>query len=835
MRCFMQKRIFLNNDWKFSKKYTAEMREPAFNDHDMEKVRIPHTVAVTPFHYFDESIYRMISCYRKTVVIDPEWREKRVFLHFDGVAHTAEVFVNGRPAGTHDCGYTAFETELTQFMEHNEDLVITVRVDSTETQNVPPFGHVVDYMTYGGIYREVWLEVREPVYIQDVFVRTKLPKKFCFQQGAGAQLSEAALSSQVCVDLSAMHEDPEPQNHQDKKLQLRQTLTRVRLQETENIDQDPYAQEQLLGVTELEGETASPSFHTFPVAVWDTESPALYLLTTQLCRDDTILDEKTVRFGFRKALFRKDGFYLNGRKLKIRGLNRHQSYPYVGYAMPSSMQRLDADILKKELCVNAVRTSHYPQSHAFIDRCDELGLLVFMEFPGWQHIGDEKWKEQACENLQEMILQFRNHTSIILWGVRINESMDDDSFYAKTNHIAHRLDPTRQTGGVRAIKKSHLLEDVYTYNDFVHNGRNAGCEPKSHVTSDMNRPYLITEYNGHMFPTRTFDYEDKRMEHAIRHANVLDAVAGQEDISGSFGWCMFDYNTHQDFGSGDRVCYHGVMDMFRNPKLAAAVYRSQDEQTDVLEVSSGMDIGEHAECIRGDVWIFTNADAVRMYKNGVFIKEYTPADSPYRSLRHGPVLVDDYIGNQLRDNEKFTTAQADAIRDVMNAAARSGMGDIPLHIKARAARVALQYHMKWEDALSLYNRYIGDWGGKSTEFRFEAIRGGKVVRTVIRKPAHELHIEADVDHTLLTEGETYDVALVRIRATDENGNVLPLCMEPVELQTEGALELIGPAVVPFRGGMTGTFVRTKGQSGSMALHITCGSQKITVPFQVSFS
>ena len=127
--------------------------------------------------------------------------------------------------------------------------------------------------------------------------------------------------------------------------------------------------------------------------------------------------------------------------------------------------------------------------------------------------------------LWDMVRQYRNHTSIILWGVRINESIDDDAFYKRTNEAAHELDDTRPTGGVRASKKSHLLEDVYTYNDFVHDGLLPGCEKKAKVTSDDSKPYLISEYNGHMFPTKTFDCEGRRTEHALRHANVLDAVA----------------------------------------------------------------------------------------------------------------------------------------------------------------------------------------------------------------------------------------------------------------------------------------------------------------------
>ena len=145
----------------------------------------------------------------------------------------------------------------------------------------------------------------------------------------------------------------------------------------------------------------------------------------------------------------------------------------------------------------------------------------------------------------------------------------------------------------------------------VYKRQNHGCEKKSAVTSDNSKPYLISEYNGHMYPTKSYDWEEHRVWHAMRHVNVLDAVAGEADIAGSFGWCMFDYNTHKDFGSGDRICYHGVMDMFRNPKLAAAVYACQQEKEPVLEISSSMDIGEHPGCNRGTIWIFTNADSVR--------------------------------------------------------------------------------------------------------------------------------------------------------------------------------------------------------------------------------
>ena len=532
-----------------------------------------------------------------------------------------------------------------------------------------------------------------------------------------------------------------------------------------------------------------------------------------------MVDEKTVTIGFRQAVFQEDGFYLNGRKVKLRGLNRHQSYPYVGYAMPESMQKLDADILKEELGLNAVRTSHYPQSHYFYDRCDEIGLLVFTEIPGWQHIGDAAWKDQAVENVKDMVRQYRNHTSIILWGVRINESIDDDEFYRRTNAAAHELDPSRQTGGVRAHAKSSLLEDVYTYNDFIHDGKARGCQPKRKVTSDKKKPYLISEYNGHMYPTKSFDCEEHRSEHALRHVRVLDAVAKEQDICGSFGWCMFDYNTHKDFGGGDRICYHGVMDMFRNPKLAADVYACQQEKKPVLSVSSSMDIGEHPGCNRGDVYLYTNADSVRMYKNDRFIKEYQKEQSPYKNLTHGPVIIDDLIGDLLKEQEHMSLAQEKEVKHVLNAVGRFGFSGLPKSVYLSALKLLLVYHMKVQDVVELYNRYIGDWGGTSTSYRFEAVKNGAVVKTIRKEPMHGVHLKTQADHTILQEKSTYDVAAIRIAACDENGNVLPFYQEPLVISVDGPLEVIGSKIISLKGGMGGTYIKTTGESGHAKLKI----------------
>ena len=808
----MTHRLYLNDDWLFTEQFEDSLVAPEYPENTLQPVRLPHTCKETPFHYFDESLYQMVSGYRRHLLIPKDWQGKRILLTFEGAAHDSTVFCNGKKVGEHHCGYTAFTVDLTDNVLYGQDNLLCVRLDSRENLNVPPFGYVIDYMTYGGIYRDVRLEVKEKVSLSDIFVHTAI------------DFRSSPVTAQITSEITLTESDENVtirQYYMPKSTAAAQESWRLLCEQTVSTD------------VSCDKEFSLTATITAPL-LWDTEEANLYILKTQLLyQDNTILDETETRFGIREAVFKKDGFYLNGRKLRIRGLNRHQSFPYVGYAMPKSMQRLDADLLKKELGLNAVRTSHYPQSHYFLERCDELGLLVFTEFPGWQHIGDDAWKAQAVANAEDMIRQYRNHPSIILWGIRINESPDDDAFYEKTNAVAHKLDPSRPTGGVRAMKKSHLLEDVYTYNDFLHDGEMPGCDPKKKVTSDMEKPYLISEYNGHMYPTKAFDNEERRSEHAIRHANVLDAVAGQPDIAGSFGWCMFDYNTHKDFGSGDRICYHGVMDMFRNPKLAANIYACEQEQTPVLEITSSMDIGEHPGCNRGNIYILSNADSVKMYKNDRFIKEYLPGMSPYKHLKHGPILIDDFIGDSFAQNERFRPKHAKEITDAMNLVARGSLNHIPKRLYLTALKLLLIYHIDFAEVTRLYTKYIGDWGGTATVYRFDAIKDGKVVKSVTKEPVREIRLEAEADHTILTEQHSYDVALVRIRAVDDHGNVLPFYQEPVRLITEGDISIIGPETIALQGGMGGTYVKSLGRSGQGALllqSLTAG--EVRIPFQI---
>ncbi|MCR5202346.1 MAG: glycoside hydrolase family 2 protein [Lachnospiraceae bacterium] len=796
-------RLYLNNDWYFNESFSEDMINSDYDWSKAKKVRIPHTVKELDYHYCNEEDYQMLSGYGRVLYIPKYYEGKTLLLTFEGIAHRAEVYINGTLAIIHNTGYTAFTADISELVNYDEKNYITVKCDSRESLNTPPFGYVIDYLTYGGIYRDVYLDVKEETYIKDVFLHSKISELHLTQTGYKA--GQSTVFSEICI---ACKKD------RDSNFRIEHLIS--------FHDKNDYKLISSYDFTGIIEDTREFKFKSQAgeVNLWDINSPNLYDIKTVLYENNEAIDERVIKFGFRKAIFKKNGFFLNGRKLKIRGLNRHQSYAYVGYAMPDSMQKLDADILKNELGVNAVRTSHYPQSHAFIDRCDELGLLVFTEFPGWQHIGDEEWKNQALINLDEMVVQYRNHPSIMLWGVRINESVDDDEFYTKTNELCRKLDPSRQTGGVRCYKKGSFLEDVYTYNDFSHRGNNKGCDRKSEVTPDMDKPYFISEYNGHMYPTKTFDDEEHRVLHMKRHANVLNEVSKQADICGCFGWCMFDYNTHKDFGSGDRICYHGVMDMFRNKKLAADVYSVFQSKEPVLRISSTMDKGEHPASRKGDVYILTNADSVKMYKNDEFIKEYKSTDTEFKFLKHGPILVDDYIGDAILENEPdLDKRQIENIKIILNEVARNGMHDMDKAVIAKAFLYKLKYNPAMEKVYDFYSKYVEGWGNEAITFKFVAFKNDQPVKEVIISPPNSRKLSVTVDHTNLEEINTYDVSAIRIQDVDNNGNVLPFSNDPLILSVEGDIELIGPDVISLQGGMTGTYVKSTGKTGEGKLTI----------------
>jgi beta-galactosidase len=593
--------ISLNKGWLYSETSSAAAMQPGFNDKGFVRVNIPHTNKMLPASGFAEQEYMFVSAYRRHFRLPKELKGQRIFVDFGGVMTAARVFINGKDLGEYKGGYTPFSFELTDDINWTGDNVLAVEVDSTERADIPPFGGRIDYLTFGGIYRDVNLRAVAPIFIENVFA-----------QPLNVMAERKGLS--VKVNLNAPN---------TSEIAITVNLTNVAEREQGIVSSYKAFPGTRQAVYEI-------LLEDLGVDLWDVKTPNLYKLEVSIGPPIEYqfkpTDHFTTKIGFREAKFTPEGFYLNGKHLKLRGLNRHQTYPFVGQAMPERVQKRDAWILKNELNCNIVRTSHYPQSPHFLDACDEYGLLVFEEIPGWQHIGDAEWQKLALQHVGEMIRRDWNHPSIILWGVRVNESGDNHDLYTATNKLAHELDDTRQTGGVRYRYNSERLEDVFTMNDF------------GFPLREPNHPlYLNTEFSGHMYPTKRFDGGERLREHTHRHARVHDALASDVRYAGGLGWCAFDYNTHDYFGSGDRICYHGVSDIFRIPKPAAGFYMSQIDPAErvVLEPAFHWACGDENEAFTFGL-VSSNCEKLKFFIGDKLVVEAEPDRKTYPNLKYAP-------------------------------------------------------------------------------------------------------------------------------------------------------------------------------------------------------
>ena len=724
-----QRRLYpLNHNWLYREQVQPNATGIKFDDTSLTRVTIPHTNKRLPWHGFDDKEYEFVSLYRRHFRLPVELKDRRVFVDFGGVMTAATVWINGQRLGEYRGGYTPFSFELTAHLNWNGDNVLAVEVDSTERKDIPPFGGEIDYLTFGGIYRDVTLRVVPNIFIENVFARPA-----------------DVLGPNRSVELRCYLDESKSTGGPLKLTAELRDGSRVIASQSSQFspNREPYYKITLnnLGATEL----------------WHIDQPKLYEMRVQLSEGSRVIDQYETRIGFREARFTADGFFLNGKHLKLRGLNRHQTFPFVGQAMPARVQRRDAWILRKELKCNIVRTSHYPQSPHFLDACDEYGLLVLEEIPGWQHIGDADWKELSVDNVERMIRRDWNHPSIIIWGVRVNESQDDHDFYARTNKIAHALDDSRPTGGVRYKYDSELLEDVFTMNDF-----------QIPLRAPNHPLYLNTEFIGHMYPTKRNDNIERITEHTMRHARVHNQLASDKRYAGGIGWCAFDYNTHANFCSGDRVCYHGVSDIFRIPKPAAGFYKSQCDPKDeiVLEPAFDWSRGDRNESFNVAM-VCSNCERIRIYIGDRQVAEVEPDRQNFGNLVYPPFVTN--------------------IRDGF----RHGWGDL----------------------------------------KIEGYLGGKVVitKTLSGKGVDQKLIVEPDDRELIGDG--IDATRVVMKVTDEYGAVRPFANAALSLSLQGPAEIIGENPFALFGGVGAIWIKTKAGQGLVKLtatHPTLGSKTVEI-------
>jgi beta-galactosidase len=607
-----------NHDWLFGGLYVNGAEAPGYSESGFANVTLPHTVTPLSWGDWDHSLWEQVWIYRRHID-QSAVGGGRAFVDFQAVMTSATVYLGGAQIAQHQGGYLPWSVELTPRLGPGDN-VLAVVVDA-RWLDVPPDGNAngarsVDYLQPGGIYRDAALRIVPQVFISDVFA--KPTDVLSANPGVDVQFTiDAARVPSGPVSLSAAVLDGANQlgagNGTVSVSAVGQTVATV-------------------SITGLSG-----------VTLWSPETPRLYQVQATLTADG-VSHTFTARIGFRQATFRTDGFYLNGHRVQVFGLNRHQLFPYTGMAAAARLQRRDAELLRNELNCNMVRCSHYPPSPYFLDACDELGLMVWEEPPGWQYMGDAAFQALVLQNVHDMVVRDRNRPSVVVWATRLNETANYTSLYAQARQLAYTLDGTRQTTGAMTNQStSGWAEDLFAYDNYDSSNGNATIRPPV-----AGVPYIVSEAVGALDGAPLYRWVDTEATLAIQckmHAQVHNIARSNTAYAGLLGWAGIDYAS---LNGGNRIWHNvkwpGVLDTFRVSKPGAAFYRSQVDPkvTPVILPVFFWDFGPNspANGPGAGTMIATNCDRLEIYVAGQHFATGTPDTQDYASLSHPPVIVD---------------------------------------------------------------------------------------------------------------------------------------------------------------------------------------------------
>lgn len=742
----------LTAGWRFGGRFTDEKAtRPDYDDSGFEQVTVPHCATPLSWRDWEPEAWEHEWIYRHRFALPDSFAGTRVFVDFEGVLTGATPWLNGRRLGRHLGGYLPFGHEITGLTRPGEN-VLAVVVDG-RWLDVPPGGHpegavTVDYFQPAAIHGHVTLRAVPPAFVSDVFARP-------------ADVLDPE-RRRVDVECTLDPGDARPEAA-EVRLEL---LDGDRVLSSATVTAGPAS-----GTAQVVRGTLGGSGELAGIELWDLDAPKLYRLAATLVSDGEPVHTRRTRIGFREARFETDGFFLNGRRLKLFGVNRHQIHPYAGMAMPDRVQRKDAEILREEFRCTMVRCAHYPQSAAFLDACDELGLLVFEEIPGWQYVGDEDWQELVVRDVTEMIRRDRNRPSVVTWGVRINESANHPDLYTRTHDLARELDPSRQTtGAMLAVHYSttDFHQDVFSYNDYTHTEEAATLRPPL-----PGIPYLVTEAVGSLagphFYRRT-DSQQVQARQAYLHAQVHNQSFADDRYAGLLSWQAFDYDSMNGFVDHNLKC-NGIADTFRVPKPGAAIYRAQTDprREPVIEPAFYWDFGAEPAPSGGpgeSAMICSNCERLEVFVGGEHRATVRPDTQGFAHLPYPPFFVD-------------LSLTEEEVR--------------------RLPELRIDGHLDGRRVLS--RRFASDPAGDT------------------------LQVHAD-DVELLADGS--DATRVVFRAVDRHGAPRPYVTGDVRLRIEGPGDLVGEVgdgSFPFgdNGGVGAVWLRTRtGDPGVIRLTASHG-------------
>lgn len=614
----------INDGWRFAQQDVAGAEQVRFDHEKWEKVSVPHSWNNDA--YIVKNYYRGVAWYRKAIYIPQTDSDKQLFIRWEGVNHSASVYVNGQFIGQHKGGYTAFTLDITPYCKFGEENIIAVKADNT-LNDVPTISG--DFTIFGGMYRDVWL-IKTPKQHIDlsnmgsdgIFIETKnVSESSADYIVRGVVVNES--SSKTSVKVATTIKD---MSGKTVKV-LIQTLS------LNGNDRKDFSQS---------GTMSNP-------LLWSPENPNLYTVETIVtdAKTNTVLDAVNSYTGFRWFLFDGEkGFFLNGKPYKLNGVCRHQDQKPLANALSDEMHRRDMQLIK-EMGANFIRISHYPQDPAIIEQCDRLGLLVWEETPVIDIVPESVEFADICESvLREMIRQHYNHPSVIMWGY-MNEILlvtqrkyKGEELKVATNRaleLAKRLekvlkeeDSSRQSvmafhgsqsyndagfGDITDIVGWNLYQGWYSSNfiDFDH-------FMKKQQELYPAKPKIVSEYGAgsdkriHSLNPERFDFSIEYQQLYVEH--YLKTIDREPYIAGATYWNFIDFGSAQRDESMPRINNKGLVYADRTPKdvyyLFKAYYRNDIPVLHIASHDWTKRTGEGVQPFK----VYSNLEQVELFVDG---------------------------------------------------------------------------------------------------------------------------------------------------------------------------------------------------------------------------
>ncbi len=735
-----------NDGWRFSivdsiTNSTLEnkfaMQE--FDDRQWEAVELPHTAHMEPLLVNDQ--WQGVCWYRKQFSIANYSTDKKYTFEVEAAMNHVIVWVNGQQVEEYENGYLPIVVDLTPYLNSGEN-IIALRLDNNDNQTTGPKPlSILDFNMYGGIYRNVWLKESPKTYITHPILANKAAS-------GGVFVTTPEVSAQrsvVQVKTNVANEECEA-----KELKVLYSIYKEGELIKQLISQS---------ITAARGESVDfkDCMELENAKLWSPDEPNLYSVKVDLMCDNKILDSQEVRFGIRKFEFKENQLYINGEKSYLRGVNRHQEYPYIGYALSDNAQYRDAKRIK-DGGFDYIRLSHYPHSPAFMDACDELGLVVVDAILGWQYYNEtDAFKNHAYNSARRLIRRDRNHPCVMAWEVSLNETNMPIPFMTILDNIVHEEYPGE------GVYSCGWMSDVY---DIYFQARQHRIGHPERMT--FEKPYMVSEYGDWEYYSNNAGLNqhqhsrEKRIELSSRQLrgqgevrllqqayNLQEAHNDNMNIPATADsyWVMYDYNR----GYHDDIESSGVMDIFRLPKFSYYFFQSQRSEEPMIHIATYW-----TEESPTDVRVFSNCDQVSLYLNGRLIAKQSPDE------------------NMISDN----------------------LNHPPFTFK------------------------VGKY--KKGELKAVGLKNGEaVVESKVRTPekAKSLKIWTD-EGDRVAQSSCKDVIFVYVAAVDKNGTICPDFDTPISISTDSKVSVINTDGVVTEAGIATALLQIGCQSGESMITAT---------------